>query len=113
MLNPMSVMVLLDAEFRRFVLWVPVLLALGALAYFLWPYEPGLPGGVGVPAGVAGLCLGACFYWRQSLVARLAGGASMVLGVGFWGAWFAAHPQPPMPDQPRRGTDKSGIVGPW
>lgn len=51
MLNPMSVMVLLDAEFRRLVLWVPVLLALGALAYFLWPYEPGLLGGVGVPAG--------------------------------------------------------------
>ena len=54
MLNPMSVMVLLDAEFRRLVLWVPVLLALGALAYFLWPYEPGLLGGVGVPAGVVG-----------------------------------------------------------
>ncbi|MDN6713431.1 MAG: ComEC family competence protein, partial [Acetobacter sp.] len=95
MLNPMSVMVLLDAEFRRLVLWVPVLLALGALAYFLWPYEPGLLGGVGVPAGAAGLCLGACFYWRQSLVARLGGGAGMALAVGFGAAWCAAHRQPP------------------
>lgn len=110
MLNPMSVMVLLDAEFRRLVLWVPVLLALGALAYFLWPYEPGLLGGVGVPAGVVGLCLGACFYWRQSLVARLAGGAGMALAVGFGAAWCAAHRQPPMPELPRRGTEISGIV---
>ena len=41
MLNPMSVMVLLAGEHRRLVLWVPVLLALGALAYFQWPCEPG------------------------------------------------------------------------
>lgn len=110
MLNPMSVMVLFEGELRRFVLWVPVLLALGALAYFVWPYEPGRGVGLVLPAGVAALCLGACCYWPHSLIARLAGGAGMALAVGFGAAWLAAHRQPPMPELPRRRVEVTGIV---
>ncbi|MCP1241961.1 ComEC/Rec2 family competence protein [Acetobacter lambici] len=110
MLNPMSVMVLFEGEHRRLVLWVPVMLALGALAYFLWPCEPGWGVGVVLPAVVAGLCLGACFCWPHSLLARLPGGVGVALAVGFGVAWLAAHRQPPMPELPRRGTEVTGIV---
>ncbi|MFT8418735.1 MAG: ComEC/Rec2 family competence protein [Acetobacter sp.] len=110
MLNPMSVMVLFGGEHRRLVLWVPVLLALGALAYFLWPCEPGWGVGGVLPAVLATLGLGACLYWPHSLTARLVGGAGMALAVGFAAAWLAAHRQPPMPELPRRATELSGIV---
>lgn len=110
MLNPMSVMVLREGEFRRLVLWGPVLLALGALAYFVWPYEPGYGAGLLLPACIAVVGLGACFYWRGSLAARLGGGAGVALAVGFAAAWLAAHRQPPMPELPRRATELTGIV---
>ena len=110
MLNPMSVMVLFGGEHRRLVLWVPVLLALGALACFLWPCEPGWGVGVVLPAVVVGLGSGACLRWPHSLLARLLGGAGVALAVGFGVAWLTAHRQPPMPELPRRGTEITGIV---
>ncbi|MFT8467324.1 ComEC/Rec2 family competence protein [Acetobacter syzygii] len=110
MLNPMSVMVLFAGEYRRLVLWCPVLLALGALGYFLWPSEPGWELGLLLPAIVAGAGLGACLYRPHSLGVRVLGGAAMALAVGFGAAWSAAHRQPPMPELPRRGTELTGII---
>lgn len=110
MLNPMSVMVLFGGEHRRLVLWGPVLLALGALAYFLWPHEPGVFVGLVLPACVATLGLGAGYWWRHNLAARLLGGGTLALAVGFAAAWCAAHRQPPMPELPRRATELSGVV---
>lgn len=110
MLNPMSVMVLLAGEHRRLVLWVPVLLALGALTYFLWPCEPGWGVGVALPAGVAVLGLGGCLYWPYHLGARLVGGAGTALAVGFGAAWLTTHAQPAMPELPRRAVEIYGTV---
>ncbi|MBS0988714.1 ComEC/Rec2 family competence protein [Acetobacter okinawensis] len=110
MLNPMSVMVLFAGEHRRLVLWVPVLLALGALTYFQWPCEPGVGVGCVLPAGVVALGLGVCLYWPHTLVARLGGGGVTALAVGFAAAWLAAHTQPAMPELPRRAVEVQGIV---
>lgn len=98
------------SEQRRLVLWVPVGLALGDLAYCLLRQEPSPLWGVGVP--LAGLVLGGCGLvagWR-SLWARLAGGGCMALAVGALAAWVATHRQPPMPELPRRAVMVSGRV---
>lgn len=98
------------AEQRRLVLWGPVGMALGALAYFLLPQEPGAVWGVGLPlAGfVAGLGL---LVWGWLCVwGRLVGGACMAVALGFGAAWGAAHYKPPMPELPRRAVEVSGTV---
>lgn len=98
------------AEQRLLVLWGPVGMALGVLAYFLLPQEPGAVWGVGLPLIV--LVLGAVFLavgWL-SVWGRLAGGTCMALALGFVSAWSAAHRQPPMPELPRRAVVVSGIV---
>ncbi|WP_249212583.1 ComEC/Rec2 family competence protein [Acetobacter persici] len=98
------------AEQRRLVLWGPVGMALGVLAYFLLPQEPGAVWGVGLPLIV--LVLGAVLLaagWL-SVWARLAGGACMALALGFVSAWSAAHRQPPIPELPRRAVVVSGTV---
>lgn len=98
------------AEQRRLVLWVPVGMALGVLAYFLLPQEPGALWGVGLPAAGLALGLGVLVAGWLSLWARLAGGACVAMALGFVSAWSAAHRQPPMPELPRRAVVVSGTV---
>ncbi|MFT9017290.1 ComEC/Rec2 family competence protein [Acetobacter malorum] len=98
------------AEQRRLVLWVPVGMALGVLAYFLLPQEPGALWGVGLPVAGLVLGLGILVAGWLSLWARLAGGACVAVALGFVSAWSAAHRQPPMPELPRRAVVVSGTV---
>lgn len=97
-------------EQRRLVLWVPVGVALGVLAYFMLRKEPGPVSGVGAPLagvvlGFGGLVAGWHFLW-----ARLVGGACMAVALGALSAWSTTHRQPPMPELPRRAVLVSGRV---
>ncbi|AZV38676.1 competence protein ComE [Komagataeibacter xylinus] len=93
----------------RLVLWLPVALAGGVIAYFALPTEPG---GVVVAGGVLA-CLAslACrLLWPHRLAVRLGAGVVGMGAAGLLLAWGQAGRMPPFPDLPRRAVHLSGQV---
>ncbi|MGY6770119.1 ComEC/Rec2 family competence protein [Komagataeibacter sp. NFXK3] len=93
----------------RLVLWLPVALAGGIIAYFALPSEPG---GV-VVAGGALACIAALacrLLWPGRLAVRLGAGVVGAGAVGLLVAWGQAWRMPPFPDLPRRAVHLSGDV---
>ncbi|MGH7056302.1 MAG: ComEC/Rec2 family competence protein [Acetobacteraceae bacterium] len=97
---------LLTAEQRRFVLWLPVVLLSGALAYFQLDYEPP------VWAGPAIAALGLVFITitrQRPLVAAL-GLLPLAFGLGFAAAQLATLRAPPIAHLPRHAVTLAGRV---
>ncbi len=79
----------LTAQRGRFVLFLPVFMAGGILAYFAWPTEPALPVTVGSAAALAAAALG---VWRWpvpralTLCAAFAAAGPALAGIAAWRA---------------------------
>ena len=98
------------AEQRRFIVWVPVCLALGIAWYFSLSYEPVALPGVWVPLAV--ILSGWVLMWRGwlNVWCRLSGGVCASVAAGFMAAWSAGHAHTPMPELPRRATEITAVV---
>jgi competence protein ComEC len=101
----MGVVDWISAERRRFVIWLPVFMAAGVVAYDALTVEPPVWSGA---AGMAVTLLLARIvrsaWWRLTTVPLLA------LLLGFVAAQVATWRAPPVPELPRRATVVSGTV---
>ncbi|MBM9403002.1 ComEC/Rec2 family competence protein [Gluconacetobacter azotocaptans] len=100
---------MLLAERSRLALWLPVGLGIGIALYFALAREPA-GGAILSLLVVAGGALAWIARAPHGLAARVLGGGTAALALGFVAAWAATHRQPPLPDLPRRATMVMGRV---
>jgi competence protein ComEC len=98
---------LLDAEYGRFALWLPVLLGAGDALYFAAHVEPPAWAGMAVLLPAA---LGSLLARRLLLVRGLFAGLA-ALALGFVLAQAAAARAPALLALPRHAVQVSGVVG--
>jgi competence protein ComEC len=94
------------AEHERAVLWLPVLMAVGILLYYVLRFEPPAWAGsaVAVPATIAALCRPG--GWQRGAAAALAAAA-----IGFAAAQYATARAPPLETAlPTRAVQVTGTV---
>lgn len=96
----------LEAEYRRFMLLLPIAMGVAILIYYALPSEPPLWLGVGVMV-VAGLVL--ALGWRQPYV-RFAAMLVLAGSLGFARAQWQTAAMPPMVQIPTGVTALSGFV---
>lgn len=96
-----------EAERGRFVLWLPVFMAAGVLAYYALRVEP--PAWIGAKVAVVGFAAGMALPRRQVL--RAIGFSLGFAAVGFASGQFATARLPPIEsDLPPRAMLATGIV---
>jgi competence protein ComEC len=96
----------LEAEHRRFALWLPVTLASGVLAYFDLDHEP--PWWLGSAIAVGGLCF-ALALWRQPVV-RTLWFLPVAFGLGFAAGSLATYRALPLAILPHHAGVLTGRV---
>ncbi|HUA77502.1 MAG TPA: ComEC/Rec2 family competence protein [Acetobacteraceae bacterium] len=96
----------LAAEHERFVLWLPVALLGGVLAYFELDHEPALWLG----PSIAGAGLAAAVMFRRWPVGRALGLLPLAFGLGIAAASFTTAGVPPLAALPHRAVILTGRV---
>ena len=96
----------LEAEHRRFALWLPVALACGVLAYFDLDREP--PWWLGSAIAAGGLSF-ALVPWREPVV-RALGLLPFAFGLGFAACSLATHRALPLAILPHHAVVLTGRV---
>ena len=97
---------LLGAERGRFVLWLPVFMAGGVVAYFALPAEPAGWTGAAALAG----CAATGWLVRRRPVAGAVCRAAAAAAIGFGAAQFATWRAPALADIPRHAVIVAGTV---